>query len=506
VLSHAGRGATIDDGRWERPRRPMRLRLPSMSAGPPAAPGPGHAARELAALDRAIAGSVLLPGADGYERVRKPPIARFHDVRPQAVVLCRTPEDVAATLALADRAGLDTAVRSGGHCFAGRSSTRGVVIDVSLMRAVTLDGDVATIGAGARLGEVYDALGAERRTIAAGCGPTVGIAGLALGGGLGILGRRHGLTSDQVVGAQVVLADGRIVDCDEEREPDLFWALRGAGGGQFGVVTALALATLPAPEATTLHLTWPVADAVAVLDAWQELSPDAPDELAASLLVTAPGDPGREPTVHVFGAMIGSVADATDLLAVLVGLAGADPASSTLKQVPYREAKRRLAEHGPGGEDGPAGANYSRSEFFRRPLPREAVAALIAQLGDARAAGASRELDLSPWGGAYNRVPAAATAFAHRSERFLIKQATELSPGATACETDAARAWLARSWELTHAYGSGGVYQNFPDPELADWPRAYHRDNLARLLRVKAQYDPGDRFRFHQSLPAVSHR
>ena len=128
-------------------------------------------------------------------------------------------------LALARSEGFPVAIRSGGHCFAGRSSTDGVVIDVSPMNSVSLDGEVASLGAGARLGDVYDALAAQGRTIAAGCGPEVGIAGLALGGGLGILGRSHGLTADQLLGASLVLADGRIVEAGEQREPDLFWAL-----------------------------------------------------------------------------------------------------------------------------------------------------------------------------------------------------------------------------------------------------------------------------------------
>ena len=227
-------------------------------------------ATDPAALQRAIAGDVLVAGADGYESVRRPPIGLFHDVRPQAIVRCTTAADVAGTIAFARGSGLDLAVRSGGHCFAGRSSTRGILLDVSPMNAVSLDeGGVATVGAGARLGDVYDALEPHGVMIAAGCGPTVGIAGLVLGGGLGILGRRHGLTSDQLTAAQVVLADGRVVDCDERRHGDLFWALRGAGGCQFGVLTTLTLRTVPAPTTTTLHLRWEQRDAVAVIEAWQ---------------------------------------------------------------------------------------------------------------------------------------------------------------------------------------------------------------------------------------------
>ena len=239
------------------------------------------------------------------------------------------------------------------------------------MNAVVLGEGVATVGAGARLGDVYDALEPHGVTIAAGCGPTVGIAGLVLGGGLGILGRRHGLTSDQLTTAQVVLADGRVVDCDEHRHGDLFWALRGAGGCQFGVVTTLTLRTVPAPATTTLHLQWEQRDAVAVIEAWQGWAPDAPDELAASLLLTAGGDPGRPPVVHVFGAMQGGEAAATELLEELVARAVAEPTSASLRQLPYRDAKRRLSQTTVPARSRPGAHGFAKSEFFRRPLPND---------------------------------------------------------------------------------------------------------------------------------------
>jgi FAD/FMN-containing dehydrogenase len=439
--------------------------------------------------------SVLLPGTDAYEAVRRPPLGLFHHVRPQMIARCTTAAEVAEAIASARRGGLEPAVRSGGHCFAGRSSTEGMLIDVGPINGVAVGHGLATIGAGARLGDVYDALEPHGVAIAAGCGPTVGIAGLVLGGGLGILGRKHGLTCDQLVAARVVLADGRVVDCDERRHADLFWALRGAGGGQFGVVTELTLRTVPAPTTTTLHLQWPYEDAVAIADFWQAWAPEAPDELAASLLVTAGPDPAVPPRVHVFGALLGTRAEAATLLESLAG----EPPSADLHELPYREAKRRLAEHGPGDEV-PGGHGFAKSEFFRRPLPHEAIEALLDHLAAGRRAGEVRVLDLTPWGGAYNRVPEAATAFAHRGERFLIKHDVVIDSDATAEQRRGARDWLARSWELVHPWGSGRVYPNFPDPELDDWPRAYHAGNLERLARVKAAYDPDSVFRFHQSL------
>src|SRR5437867_1529068 len=143
------------------------------------------------------------------------------------MVLCRSVSDVVRAIAHAAATGDRVVPRGGGHCFAGRSSRDGIVLDLSGLDAISVaDNGIATIGAGARLAQVYSALHASGRTLPAGCGPTVGIAGLTLGGGLGLLGRMHGLTCDRLVGAQVVLADGSVAECDDDHEPDLFWALR----------------------------------------------------------------------------------------------------------------------------------------------------------------------------------------------------------------------------------------------------------------------------------------
>ena len=372
------------------------------------------------------------------------------------------------------------------------------------MDEVSVCDDTVTVGAGARLADVYDALAAHDRTIAAGCGPTVGIAGLTLGGGLGILGRSHGLTADQLVAARAVLADGRVVDCDEHPHEDLFWALRGAGGGQFAAVTQLVLRTLPAPKATGFHLMWPWSLGAAVVAAWQTWAPDAPDAIAASLLVRAPADTDLSPLVTVFGAVLDEESGARAALAELVAGVGAAPTKADYTPGPYREIKRHLAEYDVwSGERRPAereaGHSYSKSEFFRRDLPGDAIAELLALFADGRRREV-RVLGFTPWAGAYNRVPADATAFAHRAERFLLKQEVVLDAGASEAERQAARDWLSRSWALVHAWGSGGVYPNFPDAELEDWGRAYHGANHDRLRRVKAAYDPGDVFRFDQSV------
>ena len=467
--------------------------------------------RGWATLQEVIDGEVALPGSPVYEGIVKPFNARFHEVKPAAIVLCASQQDVTETISFLHRHGLENAIRSGGHCFAGNSSSPGVLINVTPMDSIFVSGGVATIGAGARLGNVYEALQKQNVTIPGGTCPPVGIAGLTLGGGLGILGRKYGVTSDLLIGAQVVLADGRILDCDESHNEDLFWALRGAGSGNFGVVTSLTFRTVPVPaEITNVHLAWPLERAVELIDTWQQWAPQAPDELAASLKVTATGDPDRPPSVDVYGALIGTESEATSLFDELVTGSGSDPTFASSKRMTFSETRRFWAELGAeetrAGETQPSVGPqhpylFVKSEFFKRPLPTEAIAALLENFSFRRVAGESRELDFMPWGGAYNRVRPDATAFVHRQELFQLKHSVTVDPHTSVGEKEEAQRWLLRSWESVHAWGSGRVFPNFIDPELEGWAEAYYGTNYERLLRVKARYDPTGFFRFSQSLP-----
>jgi FAD/FMN-containing dehydrogenase len=385
-------------------------------------------------LDRSMDGELALPGSPTYETSTRSFNARFHAVRPSAVASCATAEDASEAIRFARSNGLEIAVRSGGHSFAGHSSTRGLLADVSRMRSVSVSADVATVGAGARLGDVYEALDGEGLAIPAGTCPSVGVAGLTLGGGLGILGRMYGVTSDRLVAAEIVLGDGRVLTCDADRHGDLFWALRGGGAGAFGIVTSLRFRTVPAPEATNVHLSWPFANAAATIDASQAWAPEAPDELAASLKVTATDDRHHPPSVDVYAAALGTRADVTDLFDELVARIGSDPETATYEHLSFAGTRRFWADF--GAEETVRRATdtieepvvlFSKSEFFRRPLPAEAIETLVEAFGSDRAAG-SRELDFIPWGGAYNRVPADASAFVHREERFQLKHTIVVEP------------------------------------------------------------------------------
>ena len=463
---------------------------------------------DLQALGRMIDGDVVVPDSPEYEAEIRVFNARFHEVRPQAIVRCANPHDVAEAISFVRRHGLEHAARSGGHSFAGHSSTRGVVIDASPMRSISVDGEVATVGAGARLGDVYDALDEHDLAIPAGTCPPVGIAGFTLGGGLGILGRKYGVLSDRLLRAEIVLADGRVVQADEHHHGDLFWALRGAGGGNFGVVTSLELRTVPAPNVTNFHLSWPFENAAAVIDGWQRWAPNALNELAASLKITDAGDPDRPPIVDVYGALSEGEPEAASLVDRLVALVGSDPTSVVSTAMDFTQTRRFWANLGsdeaavdPQAAQPEQPYLFAKSEFFRRLLPADAITALLETFTAERAAGQVRELDFMPWGGAYNAVPAGATAFVHRDELFQLKHAVVVDPSASAVEKEAADRQVVRSWGSVHPWGSGRVFQNFADPELENWAEAYYGGNLGRLIAVKARYDEENFFRFDQSLP-----
>lgn len=450
---------------------------------------------ELAALRAAIAGTVTMPDDPAYEARRAPTVPQSDDVRPLAIVSCRSAEDVAHVLTVAARLAMPVVPRSGGHCFAGRSTTTGIVIDVSPLDRVTVDGAVAIVGAGVRLGKLYDALDQPGRAVPAGCGATVGITGLTLGGGIGVLGRAYGLTCDRLVAAEVVLADGSIAHCAADHHADLFWALRGSGGGQFGIVTSLSLHTVPAPTTTTFHLQWDEIHAAATIAAWQRWAPTAPDTVDATLEIAASTDPAEPLRVHLVGAVHDTVGEALNHLDDLVMGVGADPATVVTHYARYRDAKRWLSgrrdEHTPDPT-----IPVVKSGLFRRNLPPELVTSLLEHLTTRRAVGQRRHLTFTPLGGGYHRVPVHATAFAHRRERFMLEHGTS----APRADLATARAWARRSWAIARAAGGGRVYPNFPDTELTDPARAYHGENLTRLRQVKTRYDPNRTFRFHQSL------
>ena len=371
----------------------------------------------------------------------RPALARYAHVRPTRVVECRTPEEVAEAIRSSDR----LAIRSGGHCFAGRSTTTGTLIDVGPIDHVRLDGTLATIGAGARLGAIYDTLARHGRTLVAGCGPTVGIAGLTLGGGIGILGRRHGLTCDQLVAATVVLADGRIVHTDDH--PDLLWALRGAGGGRFGVVTELVFTTVPAERTTVFDV----------------IVPRTPETVAALAAVGPARARGarREPARPRRRAPTSSA-----------------PSSARAHEAEQHLRRLRPATRGSRSSSSARPSSGSRTtarttgENVRSPAPGSSTQPIAPPL--------DCKLDFMPLGGAFNAPASDATAYPHRDALLLPARRSRRPGGGRRGHGRAA----ARSASIPTS----------PSPTATVWDPAYHLGNRERLLALRDTYDPDGLF------------
>jgi FAD/FMN-containing dehydrogenase len=233
-------------------------------------------------------GERLRPGDPGYDDARRG-YNLLHDLRPAVIVRPVDGGDVARALELAAGAGLEVAVRSGGHSLAGYGGTEGgLLIDLSAMRAIEIDpaARVAWVEAGVTAGQLTEAAAAHGLVVPFGDSPDVGVGGITLGGGVGWLSRKLGLTVDSVEGVELVTADGQDLQVDDEHHPDLFWAIRG-GGGNFGVVTSLTLKTHRAAGAAYFFVSWPWSQAGEALAAWQRFAPEAPPGLTSILSLAA---------------------------------------------------------------------------------------------------------------------------------------------------------------------------------------------------------------------------
>ncbi|WP_367115132.1 FAD-binding oxidoreductase [Actinophytocola sp.] len=321
-----------------------------------------------------LPGGLVLPGEAGYPAAAQVYNPLFDTRKPAAVARCTRPEDVRACVDVAAKARMPIAARSGGHSYAGYSSPdNALVVDLHPMSGVDTSPDgVAVIGAGTRLIDVYAGLAEAGRCLPAGSCPTVGIGGLTLGGGIGVLARKYGLTCDQLVSAQVVTADGRLVTASADAEPDLFWALRGGGGGNFGIVTSFTFATAPAPALTVFSLRFG-GGAADVLGAWQSWVADLPDELWTNCVVSA----GSPPTARVGGCFVGSAGGCERQLARL-GLAASSrfvTGKSYLDAMRYFGgcSQRGVAQCHPESEGGCWGGSRSsrrRGSWRSRPTRR----------------------------------------------------------------------------------------------------------------------------------------
>ncbi|MGP3953136.1 FAD-binding oxidoreductase [Streptomyces sp. 7N604] len=492
-------------------------------------PADAPRAGDWSALARGLGGGLVRPGDVDYTSARRLYNTRFDHLRPAAVAYVSGTADIAECLAFARRHAVPVAIRNGGHSYAGWSSGTGrLVIDVSRLDRVAVTGRAeAVIGAGAKLIDIYTRLGARGVTVPGGTCPTVGISGLTLGGGHGVVSRAYGLTCDSLLAATLVTADGRTLRCDAADHRDLFWALRGAGNGNFGVVTELRFRTHRPPAVVAARLNWPWGKAADVVRAWQEWGPEQPDEIWSAVHLAAVA--GGSPRVAVSAFSLGAYRDLQNAVDRLADRVGASASSVSLRGSTYPEAMDAYAGcasytadqcHLPGSTPGrrPVGSlvrkTYaSRSDFYDRPLGPEGIRILIDRVerygraggsGPGPEAGAGPELGsgsgtivLTALGGAINRVAPTATAFVHRRSRVLAQYLAAWRAGRSG---SAATAWLNDLHRAMRRHASGAAYQNYTDPALKDWRRAYYGPAAHRLTRLKRQYDPERVFDFPQAL------
>jgi FAD/FMN-containing dehydrogenase len=361
----------------------------------------------------------------------------------------------------------------------------------------------AVVGAGARLIDVYDRLARHGRTVPGGSCPTVGIAGLALGGGVGFASRKFGLTCDNLLQATVVLADGTAVIASPKQNPDLYWALRGGGGGNFGIVTRFLFRTHPVGQVSTYTLEWPWADAKKVVQAWQTFAPHAPDGFFSVLNLN--GVVGGRTRITSAGQFFGSAEGLRDLLKPLT--AAATPTRFTVTSRSYLDAQEMWAGCSGTIEEChlPPQGNLGRATFKGKssiantPLSSAGIDAMIHQLEARLNVGSgSGIILLDSYGGVINRVKKDATAFVHRDALFSMQYLAYWNAAAPA---EPNLRWLRSFYGAMRPFVSPYAYQNYIDPELTKWGRAYYGTNLDRLIAVKRRYDPQNVFHFSQSIP-----
>ncbi|MPY46946.1 FAD-binding oxidoreductase, partial [Streptomyces phyllanthi] len=470
-----------------------------------------RAAADWTALARDLDGPLIRPGDTSWSTARQLYNTRFDTLKPAAVAYAAHTADIRTLLAYARAHHTPVSIRNGGHSYAGWSSGNGrLIIDVSKISRIRASADEAVIGAGAKLIDVYRTLTAKGVTIPAGSCPTVGVSGLTLGGGHGVVSRAYGLTCDSLTQATVVTADGKEITANATDHEDLFWALRGAGNGNFGVVTELRFRTHPAPQAVSAYLTWPWAKAAEVVTAWQEWGPDQPDEIWSACSLSCA--PGRTPTISVSAFSLGTYGELQNAVDFLADQVGAPAQSVSLQRRSYEESMEMYAGcssfstdaecHLPGPTPGrtPAGAlgreTYTaRSDFFDRSISPAGIQTLLTQISSVR--GGPGTIALTALGGAINRVSPTATAFVHRRSRMLAQYMTSWQAGTSGT---APRNWLTTAHRAMSRHASGAAYQNYTDPTLTNWRKAYYGEAAPRLTALKKRYDPNRFFTFPQAL------
>ncbi|WP_147339369.1 FAD-binding oxidoreductase [Actinomadura spongiicola] len=458
----------------------------------------------------------MLPGDPAYARAKQAHYAQYDVISPQAVAYCTSARDVSACLRFARDHGIVATARSGGHSTAGYSTSRGLIVDVSRIKGVRLQGRNAVLGAGDHLVDVTHGLAPHGLGFPGGLSPTVGVAGFLQGGGHGFLTRKEGMGCDHILAAEVVLADGEIVVAKPDHNAELLWALRGGGGGNFGIVTRFQVRPVVVSTLVNFDLTWTWEHAARALSAWQHWIAAAPRNLGSQLdVLLVDAAPGSAPMVSLSGVWSGDAAGAAAQLNELVAAVGAPPATRREKQMPYRDAMMEwygCADHtvpqchrsGSGKGVLPRDAFFlARARMYDAPQSASTVDTVLEAFDADRRAGHTRVLSALAFGGKVNTVSRTETAYVHRDTQYALVAATRLETGTPKkADRTAAQAWEDDMFRVLDPSSNGETYQNFVDPAMTDWRSAYYAENYARLVAIKKHYDPDRFFDFPQAIGA----
>ncbi len=433
-----------------------------------------------------LRGPLLMPGQDGYDRARQVWNGMI-DRRPALIACCSGAADVARSVQFAKANDLLVAVRGGGHSTSGQSvCDGGLMIDLSGMRGVRVDPRArrAWVPAGSLLGELDREAQFFGLATTAGTVSHTGAAGLTLGGGFGRLGRRFGLTCDNLVSVDVVTASGEVVRASKDENRELFWGLRG-GGGNFGIATNFEY-RLHEVSPTILGgpIIFPFDRAREVLDYFVGFTATSPDELNLDCAIVAP--PGARPMVILEVCYSGDLAMGEKVIAPLRSFI--KPVADQVKAMPY------LKLQSGGDEANAAGRNYYVKSGFVESVDPKLLDAMVA--GYSPAPGRTTAMVLQQLGGAIGRVPPDATAFNHRKARFDL---LVLGSWEDAAQTAGHSAWIRQFWAGLEPF-TRGYYFNTSVGDSQDKVRANFGANYPRLVKLKDRYDPGNLFRLNANV------
>ncbi|GHI04367.1 hypothetical protein AQI88_39815 [Streptomyces cellostaticus] len=486
-----------------------------LAAVPMLSTAPAQAAVRWDTLRSGLQGDLILPGDARYDQAKQLEQIQFDAVHPSGVAYCKSSADVSLCLRFAADNGLPMAVRSGGHSAAGYSTSRGLVVDVSRLNTIAVGSGKVTLGSGAQMVDVTHALSPGGLAITGGYCPTVTVGGFLQGGGLGPLTRHIGMACDTVTSAKVVLANGRTVTASATDHPDLYWALRGGGGGNFGVVTSYTLTSTPVGTVAAALVNWPYDQAVEVMNGWSQWLTQAPTTIGSLAEVTLT-DPSGTPQVLVILMGLAGIDQLNQEAARLADAVGAPPSAQNAFTLPYESfamtaygcssstvAQCHRVGTGPDAQIARTAWADSRSRFFTRPIPHDGWSKLLTVYDTDRRSGQERQLRATALGGAANQRGRTDTAYVHRDSLYLLTYLASIPVGPTDDESlTIARNWTDRGFAAMDPYSNHEAYQNYIDPALSHYMADYYAENAARLVQVKKKYDPNGLFRFPQAVSA----